>query len=288
MKMWERADRFAQAVGQKQIAFGCGFVKAMSAADEETIYGTWMGGQDYQNASKLYGAYPKGYLDRVFALFGDAKRVLHLFSGSLTHQQVHFAWQKYGTNLTSGLQGPAQIRFDNAVHPASAAAKPDVIGNAETLVATLEACSQSRPDLWQHIRLPYDLILADPPYRLPDQRRYWREAMHALSGKCRRCHRSAAEHETFYVASSREGRLMCAPHVSVKEYLGEGYVRFKPLNKKLVIQQAASVLQPGGIMVWLDEIRPPYDNERWLFRGGVAILRSTQHRVRYATFLERR
>jgi hypothetical protein len=46
---------------------------------------TWLIGNNYRNKSKLYGAYPNGYLARMAALFTDVDPdlVLHAFSGSL-------------------------------------------------------------------------------------------------------------------------------------------------------------------------------------------------------------
>lgn len=49
------------------------------------LYGIWQIGNDYRNGSRYYGAYPKGYLQRVAALYPevDARDILHAFSGSL-------------------------------------------------------------------------------------------------------------------------------------------------------------------------------------------------------------
>jgi 16S rRNA G966 N2-methylase RsmD len=48
------------------------------------VKGIWMIGNCYKNASKLYGAYPYSYLERITKLFPDCNQILHLFSGSLT------------------------------------------------------------------------------------------------------------------------------------------------------------------------------------------------------------
>ena len=275
-----RADLFARAFHDR-VLHGAGFMLAKDADGEETMYATWMGGQDYQNASPMYGAYPKGFLQGALSLFPDAKRILHLFSGSLTADQVR--------NARTGPE-PVQLRFDNGRHPAAAAAKPDIIGDAEQLSMLWARYSGGVRDVPL-----FDLILADPPYRLPDQRRYWRESMWALddsSKGCTKCGWLPSAHKPVYLKSTREGRLLCpiGPELSklIWELDHSGYMRFQPLKKKLVIQQAAAVLAPGGWLVWLDEIRPPYDNERWRFRGGICLVRSTNHRIRYATFLERR
>jgi hypothetical protein len=47
------------------------------------IVGLWVMGNNYQTHSNLYGAYPHGYLDRIFTLFKKTDKTLHLFSGSI-------------------------------------------------------------------------------------------------------------------------------------------------------------------------------------------------------------
>jgi len=75
-------------------------------ADERWLDGMWVMGNNYRG-SGYYGAYPPQYLRRVMALFPDAERILHLFSGSLPPGQY--------------------VRFD--------AKEGDVTGNAEQLSA---------------------------------------------------------------------------------------------------------------------------------------------------------
>ena len=48
------------------------------------ILGIWVMGNNYTTKSNLYGAYPHGYLERIYALFPlIPQKSLHLFSGSL-------------------------------------------------------------------------------------------------------------------------------------------------------------------------------------------------------------
>ena len=51
-------------------------------ADKRWLDGVWLLGNNYKG-SGLYGSYPPNYLKRIMSLFPDAKRILHLFSGSL-------------------------------------------------------------------------------------------------------------------------------------------------------------------------------------------------------------
>ena len=48
------------------------------------IEGIWVMGNNYTTKTSLYGAYPHGYLERIYSLFEPVKdKTLHLFSGSL-------------------------------------------------------------------------------------------------------------------------------------------------------------------------------------------------------------
>jgi SAM-dependent methyltransferase len=97
--------------------------------------GIWILGNNYRTASKLYGAFPPRFLDRVMALFpeiGARSRVLHLFSGSLP-------------------PGP-YVRVD-VRKPMT----PDLAGNAEALPFRDGS---------------FDLVVADPPYSKQDAEKY--------------------------------------------------------------------------------------------------------------------
>ncbi len=102
-------------------------------ADGRWLSGVWLLGNNYKG-NGFYGAYPPGYLKRVNALFPDAEKALHLFSGSLPQGNY--------------------VRFDCNV-----LLTPDVVGEAEKLS--------------QHFaRESFDFILADPPYSAEDAKRY--------------------------------------------------------------------------------------------------------------------
>lgn len=102
----------------------------------QVLYGVWVIGNDYQNKTRYYGAYPAGFLERVMALFPDAtaEGTLHVFAGSLP-------------------PGPYR-RLD--INPFL---DPDYVGSvydAATLVGDVQ----------------FPLILADPPYSEHDAQRY--------------------------------------------------------------------------------------------------------------------
>lgn len=96
------------------------------------IYGVFMIGNDYRNKSRLYGAYPRGLLDRYEAMFRlEGRRVLHIFSGSLP-------------------PGP-YTRIDLAQDA-------DIQGDVQ--------------ELSQLVEPGWDIIFADPPYTRADAEKY--------------------------------------------------------------------------------------------------------------------
>jgi len=98
------------------------------------IYGIWQIGHNYQRKEGYYGEYPPSYLERVYALFPDKHRILHLFSGTVRDKQG--------------------ITFD--INPNL---NPDVVGDVRDL---LKYFSKGQ----------FDLVIADPPYEKRDFERY--------------------------------------------------------------------------------------------------------------------
>jgi hypothetical protein len=112
----------------------------------DVLYATWLIGQDYRGTSKLYGAYPPGFVKRVMALFPtepqtlrdrglEPSAILHIFSGSLP-------------------PGP-YVRVD--VNPETS---PDHVWSVYDLA---KLCLGKRP---------FRLVLADPPYSAADSEIY--------------------------------------------------------------------------------------------------------------------
>lgn len=128
--MEQRRGAYAEsAIGQKYPA------SVPYVACDSRLYGIWVLGQDYRSKSGYHGSFPPNYEQRVMALFPDAERVLHLFSGSLPKSD------KY-TRL--------DMRDD---------IDTDVRGNAEELDELLKGRT-------------FDLIHADPPYTDEDATKY--------------------------------------------------------------------------------------------------------------------
>ena len=106
----------------------------------------WILGNDYRNKSPLHGAYPPNFLRRVVSMFPDAWNVLHLFSGSLTKEQLD---EVHG-------EGVRHTRFDLR---RDGIRDPDVKGDAEKLSSYF-------------LYGGFDLVIADPPYTDEDAQRY--------------------------------------------------------------------------------------------------------------------
>lgn len=132
----ERAEAYrSSALGQR---FPASVPWVGTEQGREVLYAIWLIGNDYRNPSKYYGAYPKGYLDRVAALFPDMtdpRRILHAFSGSLP-------------------SGP-YVRCDSVQ---GADLSCDIID----LPTAAPAAGYD----------PFEIVLADPPYSSADAEKY--------------------------------------------------------------------------------------------------------------------
>jgi len=128
----QRAEFYAKAFPQWTASHLVVAHQQTKDGDRIWMNGNWTLGNDYRNRSKLYGAYPNGYLNRMMSLFPDAEKVLHLFSGSLP---------------------PGNYTRVDLIQPA------DVKANAEQLSKHFKAGE-------------FDLCLADPPYSKEDAKKY--------------------------------------------------------------------------------------------------------------------
>ena len=156
--------------------------------------GMWVLGHDYRGTG-YYGSYPPNFLKRIHALFPDADRVLHLFSGSLPAGK--------------------HVRYDSG-------ANADVVDDAHELSRHFKAEA-------------FDLILADPPYSAEDARHY--------------------------------GRPM--------------------ISRNRVLAECAKVLEPGGFIVWLDQVLPMFRKDELHLCGAIGVVRSTNHRFRVAAIFRK-
>lgn len=144
------------------------------ASTQEWVTGTWCIGACYKNPNPLHGAYPHGYLERVHAMFPDARSVLHAFSGGLRPEMAlgHLVESAPSATVAEisielvDLHGPEQGRYPTW--------RGDVL---------------AMPEEWAG---RFDLILADPPYSVADAEKYGvkmpnrRDVMRALRRVCQK------------------------------------------------------------------------------------------------------
>lgn len=124
------------------------------ASTDDWITGTWAIGACYKNPNRLYGAFPRGYLERVHVMFPEARRILHAFSGGLT---TAAATKAICDSLLDQL--PAQFELELV----------DLKGPEEGRFPTWRGDVRQMPAEWTG---RFDLILADPPYSAADAEKY--------------------------------------------------------------------------------------------------------------------
>ena len=150
------------------------------ATSADWVGGTWLIGACYKNPNPLYGAYPRGYLERVHSMFPDTLRVLHVFSGGLTVEHaIAAAWPGMAYRKASGC--------------------PTADDGLAIELVDLHGPEQGRYPTWQGdlFNMPaewagrFDLILADPPYSTDDAKKYGTpmvnrgKVMHKLREVCK-------------------------------------------------------------------------------------------------------
>lgn len=150
------------------------------AFDEHWLTGTWCIGAAYKNPNPLYGAHPRGYLERVHCMFPEKRRVLHVFSGGMTAEHAAAcAWPKV---LQRKLAGDSSAGRELQMELV------DLKGPEEGRHPTWQGDATAMPEEWAG---RFDLILADPPYSAEDAKRYGVK-MPTVSRVMRELHRVAA------------------------------------------------------------------------------------------------
>lgn len=107
------------------------------------VSGMWVLGNNYRNKSKLYGAFPPGILNRIYAMFPFVGSTLHVFSGSLSKVELE---QEFPFTTHTLLD----------INPVDK--EGVIVTDAEKMISEIGDC--------------YDFILADPPYDQEDAKKY--------------------------------------------------------------------------------------------------------------------
>lgn len=61
----------------------------------------------------------------------------------------------------------------------------------------------------------------------------------------------------------------------------------KPFNKSKVVKECSVITKPGGFLVWLDTILPPFSKRDWQLYGIIGLVQSTNHRTRAISIFQK-
>lgn len=61
----------------------------------------------------------------------------------------------------------------------------------------------------------------------------------------------------------------------------------KMVNRKKVLHECAKILDPGGFVVWLDQVMPMFTKREFELVGSIGLVRSTNHRFRVITIFRK-
>jgi hypothetical protein len=59
------------------------------------------------------------------------------------------------------------------------------------------------------------------------------------------------------------------------------------ITRNKVLAECAKVIQPGGFIIWLDQVLPMFRKRELHLCGAIGVVRSTNHRFRVAAFFRR-
>ena len=55
------------------------------------------------------------------------------------------------------------------------------------------------------------------------------------------------------------------------------------VKRRVVMAGCNYILRPGGWLIWLDQVLPIFSKEKWMWNLAIAMVKSTNHRVRLIT-----
>jgi len=61
----------------------------------------------------------------------------------------------------------------------------------------------------------------------------------------------------------------------------------KPFSKGKVVKDCSIIVKPGGFLVWLDTVLPPFSKRDWQLYGIIGLVQSTNHRIRAISIFKR-
>lgn len=78
--------------------------------------------------------------------------------------------------------------------------------------------------------------------------------------------------------------ILADPPYEKRDFKVYGY---KPFNKGQVVKDCSAIVKKHGFLVWLDTIMPTFSKEDWNLAGAIALLQSTNHRMRVASIFQK-
>ena len=143
MTLAERVEAFKVAFPENRAAWPW----LVQEQGRDVLYPVWVCGNDFRNETRYYGAHPRGYLEKLLALFPDVTSVAHdVATSPILHA------------FAGSLRAGPWVRLDARANLVDGVV-PDVIGSV-----------YQAGSLFAGRR--FALVTADPPYSDADAMRY--------------------------------------------------------------------------------------------------------------------
>jgi len=84
--------------------------------------------------------------------------------------------------------------------------------------------------------------------------------------------------------SSEFGLILADPPYEARDFEKYGC---QPFNKGKVVKDCSVIVKPGGFLVWLDTILPPFSKRDWQLYGIIGLVQSTNHRTRAISIFQK-
>lgn len=83
---------------------------------------------------------------------------------------------------------------------------------------------------------------------------------------------------------SEFGLILADPPYEARDFEKYGC---KPFSKGRVVKDCSVIVKPGGFLVWLDTILPPFSKRDWQLFGIIGLVQSTNHRTRAISIFQK-
>jgi len=93
-----------------------------------------------------------------------------------------------------------------------------------------------------------------------------------------------AHHLSNYFPDNEFDLIMADPPYTAEDSIHYGTPM---INRNIVVKECVKVLQPGGFIVWLDQVLPMYRKVDIELVGTIGVIRSTNHRFRVVSIFRK-